>query len=210
MITEIGKHKVKCGCIMQGIEDLMQDTKVDFIYSDPPWGQGNLKYWQTINKRHTGKEPTEIDFQEFLWHYFSLLNKYTKHHAIMCIEYGIRWRSDIKKMCEAYNLIWNGYVESIYSSDNLKLDVHIISKSIKADIPVSLLKKILNKKGYDFVKLMFDEYAPKNGLVLDPMCGMGFTAQACIDNNLIFYGNELNAKRLDKTIKRLKKHENIS
>ena len=35
------------------------------------------------------------------------------------------------------------------------------------------------------------------------MCGMGYTAQATVDRNMIFRGNELNKKRLDKTIKRL-------
>jgi hypothetical protein len=34
---------------------------------------------------------------------------------------------------------------------------------------------------------------------------MGYTAQAAIDNGLAFRGNELNAKRLEKTVARLSK-----
>ena len=46
---------------------------------------------------------------------------------------------------------------------------------------------------------------PNDGICLDPMCGMGFTAQASINRGMSFYGNELNKKRLEKTILRLKK-----
>ena len=71
MITEIGKHKVQCQDVMYGIDDLMGSDKVDFLYSDPPWGQGNLKYWQTINNRHTGMQRNEIEYNGFLSKYFS-------------------------------------------------------------------------------------------------------------------------------------------
>jgi len=37
------------------------------------------------------------------------------------------------------------------------------------------------------------------------MCGMGYTAQATVDRGISFRGNELNKKRLDKTIARLSK-----
>ena len=40
---------------------------------------------------------------------------------------------------------------------------------------------------------------------MDLCCGMGYTAQACIDNGLKFIGNELNEKRLGKTIGRLQR-----
>ena len=49
MIYNIKNHKVQNADIMQGIDNLMLNEKADFIYSDPPWGQGNLKYWQTMN-----------------------------------------------------------------------------------------------------------------------------------------------------------------
>jgi predicted methyltransferase len=42
----------------------------------------------------------------------------------------------------------------------------------------------------------------KGDKILDPCCGMGYTAQIAIDNGMYFYGNELNAKRLQKTINR--------
>ena len=41
MIYNIKNHKVQNADIMQGIDNLMLNEKADFIYSDPPWGQGN-------------------------------------------------------------------------------------------------------------------------------------------------------------------------
>jgi 16S rRNA G966 N2-methylase RsmD len=52
MITDIGIHRVQHGDIMNGLDELMEGDKADFIYSDPPWGQGNLTYWQTMNKKN--------------------------------------------------------------------------------------------------------------------------------------------------------------
>ena len=41
--------------------------------------------------------------------------------------------------------------------------------------------------------------------VLDPCCGMGYTAKFALENNLIFRGNEINGKRLQCTIDKLEK-----
>lgn len=38
-----------------------------------------------------------------------------------------------------------------------------------------------------------------------PCCGMGFSAQIACDNKMMFRGNELNSKRLEKTKLRLAK-----
>ena len=73
MITEIKNHRVRHGNIMDGIDDLMVGNQADFIYSDPPWGQGNLRYWQTMNKKMNNASPVEIDYEKFLPHFFLLL-----------------------------------------------------------------------------------------------------------------------------------------
>jgi hypothetical protein len=40
----------------------------------------------------------------------------------------------------------------------------------------------------------------RDGIVFDPCCGMGYTARAAVAAGMRFRGNELNAKRLQKTI----------
>ena len=66
MITNVKNHKVKNGNIMSGIEDLMLDNKADFIYSDPPWGQGNLRYWQTMNFKMNDVPREDVEYSNFL------------------------------------------------------------------------------------------------------------------------------------------------
>lgn len=206
MITDIGRHRVQCADVMGGIDELMQGRQADFVYSDPPWGQGNLRYWQTINKRHTGREPNQINYAEFLPHYFDIVSKYVKD--ICVIEYGISWREDVIKVASEAGFKHMGVFTSMYQASKLlPLDVHVFSKSGALKIPPEFKSKCLELKGLALVRYIFSELLPSNAeMVLDPMCGMGYTAQSTIDQGLAFYGNELNEKRLAKTIKRLEKN----
>ncbi len=204
MIQEVGIHKVKCGDIMQGIDDLMVGEKADLIYSDPPWGQGNLRYWQTINKRHTGQEPKDIKYEKFLPFFFKLVSKFSRD--IVVIEYGVRWRDDVIKLANQNGFKSGGVCTSLYSSKLLPLDVHLFSKSGKAKMTDVFKKGCFENKGFNLVDFIFSQILPQNSkIVLDPMCGMGYTAIASKKYNLAFRGNELNQKRLDKTIKALSK-----
>jgi len=61
------------------------------------------------------------------------------------------------------------------------------------------------KEDLELVKYIFNYLeVPQGGICLDPMCGMGFTAQAAVNRGMRFFGNELNLKRLEKTKVRLK------
>lgn len=205
MITTIGDHRVQRGNVMDGISALMEGDVADFVYSDPPWGQGNLKYWQTMNNKMTGAEPVEISFEDFLPHYFSLLQAYAKD--VLLIEYGVRWRDDLIEAAGAAGFQSSGTIASIYGSKSKSypLDIHVFSKSGTAKLVPEFVKIAGETMGFAVVKAAFEYYAPSEGIVLDPMCGMGFTAQAAIDRGMTFRGNELNEKRLAKTIARLEK-----
>tara|TARA_Y100000310_G_scaffold339490_1_gene432318 strand:+ start:903 stop:1481 length:579 start_codon:yes stop_codon:yes gene_type:complete len=190
---------------MNGIADLMGDEKADFVYSDPPWGQGNLKYWQTMNKKMTGAKPSEIPYEDFLAVFFTILSVYCKGVAV--IEYGKRWREDIIQASKDFGFTHCGIATAYYGSakQNYPLDIHVINSAGKIKIPEEYIAKAASLKDLKCVEAAFDHFAPKKGIVLDPMCGMGFTAQAAVDRGLQFFGNELNEKRLEKTIARLEK-----
>ena len=90
----------------------------------------------------------------------------------------------------------------------LPLDIHILSKNPIDDYLTMdfFYNACLGLKGYKLVDKIFKIYCPIDAqIILDPMCGMGYTAQATVDRGISFRGNELNKKRLDKTIKRLSK-----
>lgn len=208
MITKIGRHQVQLSDVMKGIDDLMGGNQADFLYSDPPWGQGNLRYWQTINKRHTGREKSDIDYAEFLPFYFNMAYKNIKDLAV--IEYGVGWRSDVISVCKESGFTHHGVYTSRYGSAAklLPLDIHIISKSGNFIMPDKLhfAERCYALRGQHLVNFIFSHLLPDGAeSVLDPMCGMGYTAQATINHGLRFYGNELNEKRLEKTKARLMK-----
>ncbi|HBY66716.1 MAG TPA: hypothetical protein DEG69_02420 [Flavobacteriaceae bacterium] len=206
MITKVGEHKVQCSDIMNGIDNLMNNDMADFVYSDPPWGLGNLKYWQTINKRHTGRTQNEMDYNLFLHQFFGILKKYLKDVAV--IEYGQKWRDDIRFFVNEYGFVHHGCCTSLYSAGSklLPVDIHLISRNNSVSLTNNFKKGCYELRGQKLVNFIFNEICPKNAkMILDPMCGMGYTAQATINNGMIFRGNELNEKRLGKTISRLKK-----
>ena len=128
MITTIGHHRVQHGNIMDGIDDLMQGQKADFIYSDPPWGQGNLRYWQTMNKKMNDAEKRDVIYGDFIQHFFNLISTYAKDKVV--IEYGCAWNDDIVRMSEAVGFRHHGSTVCYYKAGShlRPCDLHFLSK----------------------------------------------------------------------------------
>ena len=205
MIETIGPHRVKHGDLMEGIDDLMQGDKVDIFYSDPPWGDGNLKYWQTINSKMNGVPYKTINFDEFLNAVFSCMVKYCV--GISFIEYGIRWEEKIRGLASQYNLKHNGIIDIKYrgGSKFLPLHLHILSKD-KLTLPVGYIDLVKGTTGMGTLRAAVTPFAKEGFKILDPCCGKGYTAQIALETGMVFRGNEINEKRLAETIKRLLKN----
>jgi hypothetical protein len=203
MIYNLNGGKVRHGNVTDGIDDLMNNERVQIVYSDPPWGLGNLRYWQTINKRMTGAEPREVNYENFIYKIFEISTRYSEKYYLL--EYGIKWRKDIKDMAKQFNWIDNGTINLKYRSGSvfLDLDLHIFSKT-NIQLPENYVQNCTNTYGLNTLKNAILPLVKSGDKILDPCCGMGYTAQIAIDNNLYFYGNELNMKRLQKTINRFK------
>lgn len=205
-LIEIGPHRVRHGDLRDegAIDELMQGEVADFIYGDPPWGGGNLNYWQTLNKKHTGAEPRRVEYEDFQNIYFSTLAQYSSD--VVVVEYGEGWRQDIINFGEAHGLKHAGHATSFYTSKNQPLDVHLFSKSGTAELTNKFKATCYNNKGYALVREVFKLLCPGGATtVLDPTCGMGYGARAAMEFGLVFRGNELNRHRLQKTIDRLSK-----
>ena len=204
MITKIGKHRVKHGDIRDGIDDLMESDIADFVYTDPPWGQGSLRFWQTLNKKDTGQEYRDVIYDDFMDFFFSILAKYSRDKVV--VEYGEKWSNDIIALSGRHGFYHNGVCKSLYRSGAklLTLDMHFLSRSKPFSVSQDIVDDCINKRGFDLVNTLFEKLCPQDAeIILDPLCGMGYTAQATVNRNLSFRGNELNKKRLDKTIARL-------
>lgn len=203
-LIRIGPHALRHGDLRGGIEDLMEDRLADFVYGDPPWGEANLRYWQTINQKMTGAEKLGVEYESFQHLYFKTISEVARDHCI--IEYGERWREDIIQFSKDYGFQHMDVATSFYSSDNLPVDIHLISKSGKWRGGTPFEATCYNCKGYGLVSALFDMFLPDSAeIVLDPTCGMGYSARAAAERGVAFRGNELNRARLQKTIDKLER-----
>jgi DNA modification methylase len=204
MIFKIGNHRLKHGDIMDGLDDLMQGEQADLMYSDPPWGQGNLKYWYTMNRKQTGQERIAPQFNRFIDRIFCIASQYVKGHVFL--EYGLRWKDEIKKKACLSGLKDIATITMKYRSGSkfYPLHLHVFSRT-GLSLPDDYIASVTGTHGYQSVRNAIKPFARPGLSILDPCCGLGYTAQMAKDAGMVFYGNELNLKRLKKTIARLEK-----
>lgn len=205
-MQRIKQHKVNHGDIMTlDVKKLYDGKPVDVFYSDPPWGEGNLKYWQTINNRMTGAERKEVNHNAFLNRIMQIASNKTLVNGPVIIEYGIRWRNEIISLAQSHGLKHNKTVVTYYRSGNKLLPLELHFFNMHNQIPTNYYENIKDSIGYNIVKKALGPLVQQGTRVSDLCCGMGYAAQCTKDNGGVFFGNELNKARLEKTIKRLQK-----
>lgn len=200
MIQEIGKHKVRCGDVMDDLSELYKDVKVDIMYTDPPWM--NLNYWQTLNNKDTGALKKNIDNEQFINRLFEVACLYLKEDGILFMEFGKKWNEQIVQRARWYGFNNAKSIELLYGSPARPCMLNIFTRSMLI-FPEEYESHVWHTKGYETLKQAVTPFAKEGNVITDPCCGCGYTAQIAVDTGMVFYGNELNQKRLDKTIKRL-------
>ena len=212
-VKQIGRHRVQCGDLMDGIDDLMGGEKANCFYSDPPWGQGNLSYWQTMNSKMTGAQSKWIDFKGFLTQVFSLATRYTTGPII--IEYGKRWCNEVIVEGAKFGLRHLDVGEALYKSGSrlLPLDVHLFIKEGQV-LPLvtggRYFSDIDGTHGIATLRAALGQFALPGLKILDPSCGVGLTAKIALETGMTFYGNEINEARLGYTIRLLEKSVEVA
>lgn len=191
MIT-IGKHRITNRSIEHPELDVMlAGETLDVIYTDPPWGDGNMKYWVTLNKKMTGEQFTPLSYAELIARIFNLSNKYLKGYLF--IETGLKWLDQVKASLIENNYYNVGYQLMKYSSGDCVL---LYGSTVPCE-PFTL--DVTQMRGERLPRNVLASLN-KKGIVLDPCCGMGYTARAAVNCGMSFRGNEFNAKRLEKTL----------
>lgn len=203
MIEQIKQHRVANVSIEKlNMDELMKGRKARVLYSDPPWSNGNLRYWTTIRKRHTGISDEPISYDELIAVLKNIITNYVDGYVF--IEVSVKLEKEVMESFSEvlYNL---KAVEVLYKAGDKLYPNLVVYGTTSPDYKYNL--DIDPKNSFD-VKLPSDcikNIALLNEIVLDPCCGLGLTAQAAINNGMIFYGNEFNRKRLNETIRRLAK-----
>lgn len=203
-ITRIGQHAVKHGSQTDGYEDLMGGQKASVVYTDPPWGQALLGYFQTQNTKQTGAAPRAFDNSDFLAKLFGQI--YFHAENIVLVEYGYKWRDEVIAAGEAAGFRHAAVGSTGYKSTDKapNADLHVFWSLRPPVIDRSWLRDLKPMKGVPLVVAAIAPFATRGRIVLDPCCGMGFTAKAAVKHGMAFRGVEINAARLQKTIDFLK------
>ena len=204
MITQIGKNRVRCGDIYDNLDELYNGVKADVFYSDPPWG--NLEYWQTLNEKMTGAERKPTNVTTFVNRVFDVAIKYTKDEAPIFIEYGWKWNNHLIAIAESKGLHLECTIEMLYASPKRPMALNIFSKHGQLNLSEEYKQSVYHQHGYNCLLTALKPFE-NAGIVTDPCCGLGYTARWAIQHGVAFYGNELNAKRLEKTIEKLRKSD---
>ena len=199
MIFDIGPHRVRHGDVMESLDELMGEDKAYLFYSDPPWGQSKLSYWQTINLK-LNPEATRADYlhRDFLERLFRVAVCYTD--GLVFIEYGVRWEDEVLNMGTAHGLHHQWTAVPWYRSSYGKLlPLHLHLFSTRRDT-VAKPSDIDGTKGIQTLLAAAKPFAKSGEILLDPCCGLGYSARLAMETGMRFRGNEINRKRLEGTI----------
>ncbi len=206
MITIIGPHKVNCGSLVSGeVDQMLAGETVAVFYSDPPWGDGNLAYWKTMAKKMTGQDLAQVNHDQMYDRIMELIAKHVRGWVF--VETGLRWRDYVVQRFLNGNLGAIATFRLQYGSGAKLYDNVLVCGSTVPANPLSDAFNPSGLRGAKLVQYVVGSVARSGGLVLDPCCGMGYTAKAAVAAGMRFAGNELNQARLDKTIAFLRKHE---
>lgn len=210
-VVEIGPHRVAVGDVQRGavksLVDVCDGELADIVYSDPPWGEGNLRYWRT-----QASDPTRPVWSEFVTTWTSTVSAALRPSGPLFVEMGLRWEADFARALEAVGRPIRYRWETQYKAGNKLLPVALLysGPELRGDFnPVPL-------RGAALPRACVHEAARAAGLlglppvfrgtVFDPCCGKGYTARAAVAADMKFRGIELNPKRAAVTIDWLSRH----
>jgi hypothetical protein len=169
--------------MLDDLDDLFQGTKADVLYSDPPWGVGNLKFWRTHN--HQKGHP--VDWNGFVERIKFLYQRHV--HGPLFLETGMKFEGDLVKVFgkpdHRYEIVYGGT-----NLPNLLL-VWGANPTVSPE----------GKKGYNVPYSALSSYEKKPTLIFDCCVGLGTTAKVAKALGATCFANELNPERAARTMK---------
>lgn len=202
-IIRVGGHIFGCGNITSGDLDLFaswivhHETYPEMVYTDPPWSDGNCKYWRTM-----AKVPVRTA---------SPLHKELIRNIFKAVT---AFESDVIFMEQSSHEDLSGVVEEAKRARYEKLGQWTVSYGSKNkprpnELLLFALPEMEGIEG-DFdpsglhnnamTKAVFERFAIGGKTVFDPCVGLGTTARMAYNHDMRCVGFELDPKRLARTI----------
>lgn len=166
------------------------------VYSDPPWGEGNLKYWRT----HNDQCGHPVSWARFLDTLGRVLSESLQPGGHLFLEMGVRWVDELARAMDAAGFPERSRWNVLYGPASKPLpNVLWYSGPGAACDPTGM-------RGEPMTRHVFDSIAEQGALVFDPCCGKGMTARCAVRAGMRFVGCELNPKRAAVTEEWLRRH----
>lgn len=189
-VIAIGNHRLFCGDITDGaVRTLMGNERADIVYSDPPWGPGNQRYWHT----HNGTDP-RTDWMAFLDCFAGEVARYRKPDAPVLVEMGLRWTAELDAAMMAAGLPFRRRWRIFYGPKSKPLPNALCLYG-----PRDLDLEVDGMRGEPITSAALAASVSPGDVVLDPCAGLGMTARVTHALGGAFRGCEMNQKRLDVT-----------
>ena len=162
---------------------VLHGKKADIVYSDPPWGPGNLKYWRTMNN-----ESVEVNWEDFLYLFCSIVSSNTKPSSEIFVEMGCRWVDQLAEQMSLVGIQETHRIDCTYRGGAKRYPNILWHAGSEIDLEH-------RNGGVTMTKEVLMSVAIPGGLVFDPCCGKGMTAKCALRLDMDFVGIELNPQR---------------
>lgn len=191
-MISVGHHRLLCGDLTDGaVSRLMGDERADVIYSDPPWGPGNQKYWHT--QRERGAAP-RTSWPDFLAAFARAVAAHRKPTAPVFVEMGLRWLDDLTAAMREVGLPLMGDWHITYGPTGKPLPNRLMVFGVAVDVAIPV-----PPHGEPITNAALSAVVNPGDIVLDPCTGLGMTARITHALGGRFRGCEMNAARLAHT-----------
>lgn len=179
-------HRITIHDIMtSNLDDLFGGAKADVLYSDPPWGEGHLKFWRT----HNQQKGHPVDWVAFVKRIKYLCDRHVK--GSIFIETGLRFEQEI---INVFGKPQGRYVIKYKAGSKTLLNLLLGYGPQPTKDPSGL-------SGIKVAQTVLSSLPTKPQSVFDCCVGLGTTAKVAKKLGMTCYANELNPKRAARTMK---------
>jgi hypothetical protein len=176
-------------------EQALGGQRAKIVYSDPPWGPGNLMYWRTMNG-----ETERPAWDRFLATFCAVAQASLEPDGHLFVEMGLRWVDELARSMLAVGFSERARWSVLYGPAKKPL-TNVLWYS-----GPGVLCDPTGMRGEPMTRHILESVATPGALVFDPCCGKGMTARCAVRLGMMFAGVELNPKRAAVTTAWLERH----
>lgn len=174
--------------------EALEGEDAEIIYSDPPWGPGNLMYWRTHNQ-----ETERPDWEAFIDLFCRVVSESVVDGGHVFVEMGLRWVDQLAGAMAAVGIQERARWTCYYGNPKLPNVLWYSGPGTTTD-PSGM-------SGVAMTRCALEGVARPGALVFDPCCGKGMTARCALRLGMRFAGVELNPRRAAVTRAFLDRHD---